>query len=361
MSQEPSPVAPNTEPKYPFRGLILEGGGPAGVAHIGGLKILKEKGILDQIDHFVGSSAGAIVASTLACKADLNYISDLLFKTDFKTFMDDSWGVFRDVARFIKSYGWFKGDQVEIWMGRILKDITGNPNITFVQAFEKYGTFLEVTVTDLNLGTTVYINHKTFPHMKIKTAVRRSAMIPLFFKADTENMPTEIFENNKLITKDILHYFVDGGLLNNYPIQRLDGLIPKEQVIGMKLVSSKELDEMKVDLPNGDYGPKNIIEYLTTIYVILRNQALKVHINEYDWNRTLHIDVGTISATDFNLSDVDKHFLIDQGTSAANKFLNNWHCCNDLAKPNHNDDDDDQHNNQPSSEGAEAYHIVAEN
>ncbi len=46
---------------YQFRNLIFEGGGVKGVAYLGALGVLEEKGILPQIERIGGTSAGAII------------------------------------------------------------------------------------------------------------------------------------------------------------------------------------------------------------------------------------------------------------------------------------------------------------
>ena len=48
--------------EYPFRNLVFKGGGVKGVAYIGALKVLEEKGSLGQIERIGGTSAGAINA-----------------------------------------------------------------------------------------------------------------------------------------------------------------------------------------------------------------------------------------------------------------------------------------------------------
>lgn len=311
---------------YPFKGMVFEGGGTAGVAHVGALQVFNEKGILPQIKFFVGSSAGAITAAALACNGQPDDLHDILFNTDFKQFQDDSRGVIRDIYRFITKYGWYQGDRMESWFGEVAKRLTGNPDITFQEVYDRYGNHLTITVTDINMGETIYLNNLNCPNMKIRTAVKRSSLIPFIFKADREKRQSKVLQNGKVITKNIEHYYVDGGLLNNYPIKQLDQILKPDEVIGFRLMSSLELYEMQIPGLNKPMAPTNMINYITLLYNMLRSQALKVHINEKDWERTVKIDVGDITATDFNMTNDDKIFLIEQGRSAATKFLNKIDC-----------------------------------
>lgn len=308
---------------YPFRGMIFEGGGSLGVAHVGAVKVFNDLGILDQIEYFVGSSAGAIIATMLACRADPNKLTSILMSTDFNKFKDDSYGIVRDVSRFIMNYGWYKGDALETWYGEILKSLTGSPHITFQEAFAKFGTHLTITVTDVNLGKTLYLNHQTSPDMMIKRAIRRSSIMPLLFRADNEIIDTKILDGGEVKIEKIKHYFTDGGLLDNYPIHYLDNILEKHQVVGFRLMSSLQLAEIKIpDLDGTPNPPQNVVDYILLLCTILRNQALKLHVNESDWERTVKIDVKDMSSTNFNLSNNEKQFLIEQGISAAKQFIN---------------------------------------
>jgi len=75
---------------YPFRNLVFEGGGVKGVAYVGALATLEEKGILEQIQRVGGTSAGAINAVLLALDYSRREMLDVLLEMDFKSFLDDS-------------------------------------------------------------------------------------------------------------------------------------------------------------------------------------------------------------------------------------------------------------------------------
>lgn len=304
-----------------IRGMVFEGGGPSGVAHVGAVQVFKDKGFLDNVHHFVGSSAGAIMAGALACNATPEQLHNILFNTDFNQFKDHSRCVLSDIRGFIKNYGWYHSDRLHEWYGEVLSELHVNPDITFNDVYEQYGNYLQITVTNVNSGETIYLDHTTDPDMKIRLAVKRSCLMPLIFRTDQEIKSVQIDQST---TKKIKHYYTDGGLLNNYPIGRLDHLLNSDEVVGFKLMSTKELSEMNnPHIKDQSEPPKNVIDYIMMLYTVIRNQALKIHIEEEDWNRTVKIDVGTISGSDFDLSDNDKFFLINQGKAAAEKYLKN--------------------------------------
>lgn len=310
---------------YPFKGMVFEGGGPAGIGHLGAIKVFEDLEIMGNIRYFVGSSTGSIIASCLACGAKYDKLYNILFESDFNKFKDDSFGVIRDISRFISKFGWYKGDELEKWIGEIMKDITGDSEITMGQIYEKYGNHLIITVTDVNLGQTIYITDETHSEMKVKKAVKRSSLIPLIFKADTERQETIYMDSDgKMETKIMKHVLIDGGVLNNYPINKLDEILRPEEVVGFKLMTTVEIEQIMIqNLTDVDY-PGNVIEYIMLLFNILRNQALKMHVHENDWKRSVKINIGKISATDFEISDENKKYLIDQGRQAAQIFLNDF-------------------------------------
>ncbi len=49
---------------YNFRNLVFEGGGVNGIAYLGALEVLEERGILTDIERIGGTSAGACWITT---------------------------------------------------------------------------------------------------------------------------------------------------------------------------------------------------------------------------------------------------------------------------------------------------------
>ena len=116
---------------YHFRNLVFEGGGVKGIAYLGALDVLNDKGILAHIQRIGGTSAGAINAILLGLGFTPKETKDILWGLDFNEFMDDSWGVVRDTDRLIGEFGWYKGDYFRKWIAKLIKEKTGNSESTF--------------------------------------------------------------------------------------------------------------------------------------------------------------------------------------------------------------------------------------
>ena len=88
---------PGTHPDYPFKNLVLEGGGARGGAYCGALLELEklgqtesQPGALDYVSRFAGSSAGAMVAMNLALGYSAEDIDRVASATDMEKTVQDA-------------------------------------------------------------------------------------------------------------------------------------------------------------------------------------------------------------------------------------------------------------------------------
>jgi len=320
--------------KYPFKALIFEGGGATAFGHQGAVEVFKEHGILPQIKYFAGSSSGSMIAAALACGGDPADLRKIIMETNLNLLLDDSPGIFKDIFRMYNKYGWFKGDFLENWMGQNLKQITGNSEITFKQAYEQTGNYLAITAVDMTTGDLIYMTHESTPDLKVKTAVRRSTSLPVVYKPDitTEKLGASQRElrSNSSTDSEIKRYYVDGGLIENYPINFFDSILAKDQVVGFKLMSRSELTQINnpfIDRINPK-PPSGLSNYLLRFLGMMLNRNNKMHVQSQDWIRSVKIDVGDRSSLDFNLNDQAKTELLDCGRGGAEKFLAGWNEAN---------------------------------
>ncbi len=197
-----------------FRNLVFEGGGVKGIAYAGAIAVLEEKGILPDIRRVAGTSAGAITAALLALGASSQSVQEIVGGTDFREFMDNSWGVLRDIFRLVKKYGWYKGDKFAEWMKQQIFALTGGQaDMTFGQlaglaADDDETPYRELwmVASNLSMQSPQVFSAETTPDVPIWRAVRMSMSIPLFFASvDYE-----------------ARVMVDGGVTWNYPVDLFD-------------------------------------------------------------------------------------------------------------------------------------------
>lgn len=185
-------------------GLVLSGGGMRGVAHIGTIKALEEHGIFPT--HLAGSSAGAIVGALYAY--GYNWEDMLTFFKgiqilDIKKYAINKPG-FLDTEKFYSNFNAY------------LK----NDDFSFLQK--------KLVITAANIVTGKL---KTFDKGQLIKPVLASAAFPGLFA------PVKIDDS----------YYVDGGSLNNFPVELLTkkcDLIIGVYVNGIDVIPFKELKHM---------------------------------------------------------------------------------------------------------------------
>lgn len=273
--------------------LCFEGGGIRGLSYAGVAKSLEMNSIT--IDKLVGSSAGSIFAGLLACGASSELLEQTVLNTDFVKFMD-GWGwKFGITYRMWYKMGMYNGDYFIWWYGDILQKLTGDSNITLKTIYEKYNKEITITSTDISNRKTLYMNYKTDPDLPLKNAVRMSMSIPYMFAP--------------VFYKGVYH--IDGGYLDNYPIEYLDRNYPNEDTLGFRLSGG---DEARVVVDGLDVLTMNLLES-----AIEKIEYLEARPEDND--RTIEIDTGDISSTDFDICLETKKKLIKNGFEATEKYF----------------------------------------
>ena len=237
--------------------LILSGGGVLGYSYIGILKYFEENGIIRNVKNIVGCSAGAIFGSLIA----FGYTSDELYTALISINPQDYFNItLDDILKFPITKGL---DDCGLVMDKI-KELIGvktlNPNITFMEMWEKTGIKLEIGATNINTMKFELCNYITMPDIPIYMAIHASIAIPLLIK------PVKIGD----------YYYCDGGVSNNYPINKIE----KRKCLGIYLTNT----------PIDHSNPENmtIAEYIEKI-----TKCATQIVNTLDSNRhnTIRIEI----------------------------------------------------------------------
>ena len=162
--------------------LVLGGGGARGIAHIGGIEVLEERGY--NITSVAGTSMGALVGGMYA-GGKLKELKDIILgldKKQIRSIMDISLGL----------------DHVA--SGKRLMEILnlhiGNMKI------EELNIKFCCCASDVVSG-----DEKVFRNGLLKTAIRASVSVPCFFKP--------VYDEDN-------HIYVDGSIHNILPLNRVD-------------------------------------------------------------------------------------------------------------------------------------------
>jgi len=297
--------------------LAISGGGVLSIGHVGQLnRWIELGGNLNNIKHLSTSSGGSIIGAAIACGASIEFIKTMMFSIDYNSLKDNTC-MLLDINRFLTHGGWYMGESLLEYVHKLLETLTGNGNITFKEAYNKYGINLTMNYVSLRYRTTRYANHITKPNGSIKKYVRASSGYPFFFKL----LQDEVIDNGT-IKPDLL---LDGGVVDNFPMHVLHEMgISKSKILGLTLVSPEEdasyMKDFKEEL--WDYGlPQGPLNLAITLIGILRNTAMKLHIHDEDWKLTSKTNVGKYTSMNFNINEIDAEILYNAGKRGMDQHL----------------------------------------
>ncbi len=289
---------------YPFKNLVLQGGGVKGIAYIGAIKELEKAGILGQIEAVAGTSIGALLSLLLSLRYSASEISDLLQQTDLSSFEDD-W----DPFRIVTEYGLYNGDTFLEWTKKLIAKKGLPEDATFEMLKEAGCRDLYVFDTDLNQRCAKTFSHESNPTTIVAEAVRAAMAIPLFFTAwrFTNSIPDD-------------HLYVDGGMVFHHPLAFFDkkGCEPKD-TLGLHLEDSTNQSKSH----SLEYN--EIYNYTSALFnTLVETQAAAFRKDSKALERTICINDCGWSATDFKMVKTQQLQLIDAGKKAAAAFLQNY-------------------------------------
>ncbi|WOQ18054.1 patatin-like phospholipase family protein [Raineyella sp. W15-4] len=312
----------------PEADLVMQGGGVKGIALVGAVEVLEERGYT--FHRVAGTSAGAIAASLVAAGIPATRMVEILKTADYRRFQDGSWWddtLIGKVIDLVTRNGIYHGEYLRRWLGEQLRTYG---------AYGRTGTFADlayqdpdpehhplpperrfrliVATSDISAGRLRYLpwDYRDFGRdpsaESVADAVRTSMSIPFFYRPVRWTTPG-----------GRRTWFVDGGMLSNFPVDVFDappGVTPRWPTFGIMLGSR----------PDATLGVANPVRgTLSFGFALLRTMMGfydRMHIDEDGTiDRTIFIDTGKIRTTQFDLSDEDRDMLYRNGRTAAEQFL----------------------------------------
>lgn len=183
--------------------IVLSGGGPTGILSYGVISELEKKGFwkLSDIKSIYGCSIGAIMGFIISIGYDWEWIDDYIIKRPWNKLIDESKVKLIDIydKKCIINEHFITESIIPLLKGKDL-----NENITMLEYYEYNNIDLHIYTTNINTETLlkVDISHKTHPDLSLIKALRMSASFPIVFEP--------IIDGNDC--------FIDGGVLNNFPL-----------------------------------------------------------------------------------------------------------------------------------------------
>ncbi|HEX4943535.1 MAG TPA: patatin-like phospholipase family protein [Usitatibacteraceae bacterium] len=221
LAQAGAPVRPKV-------GLVLGGGGARGGAHLGVLEVLEEMRI--PFDCVAGTSIGALVGGAYVAGVSPAEMRETIRRTDWNTLFDDSAG--RDAVGLRRKYlddrfysglefgvttrglryreGAVAGEKFKLFFNQLVRTDPGDRNI------EELPLPLTLIATDIGTGERVALREGS-----LAGAMRASMSVP--------GVIAPVIREG--------HMLVDGGLVDNLPIQEVRERCGAEVVIAVNVGS----------------------------------------------------------------------------------------------------------------------------
>jgi len=274
--------------------LVLSGGGLRGCAHIGVLKYLEENHLIEQFTCFAGTSIGSLVATLIVMTYTSTELTQIIKTFDYALFQSI------DLSNLLINYGIDTFERIINFVSSLFIKKNFSPLITFDDLYHKTHRHLIINAVCLNQHKEVFFDYLSSPEMPVMVAIRASMSIPFIFGS----------VNYKGLT------YVDGGLIDNFPINYSLFGDDSETVLGINLKNQINHSVRTID---------SIESYIINIYNTLYNAYDNLH---YDQSVNLrhNIHVVTIptskySTFDFRMSNDDKQYLIDLGYQKIQEYV----------------------------------------
>jgi NTE family protein len=379
--------------EVPIKNLVFQGGGPKGIAFIPPIQDLERKNILEHVERVAGASAGAIMAALIAVgyssedlknelskKKDgqpllskfLDYppilaseVQELLEKAtqgEMSQKFEQGMGI-KEVVLAEISAGWkyfwlsakkkaalnqiyknggiCKGDFFLNWMEKKIRKATGIPHCTFGELKQlvkektllsngKIAKHLYVIATKIgNQHSSQEFSSEDFTcdDLIISHTIRMSMSIPFAY------VPHMIHKkvNGKPEPCPEKGYFVDGGVLNNFPIRLFDKKKHQNQY-----GAQNDPDGVWINphtLAFSLHDPETIQDdkdptLMTVAKEIAKivSEAEMIHIKEQESKRHRIININNqgVGLLEFNLSTEREKNLLDEAEKQSKLFFKDY-------------------------------------
>lgn len=191
---------------YGRSALMLSGGATLGMFHVGVVKAMWEQELIPEV--LSGSSAGSIVAATLATRQPEDY-EDLLNAE----FLNQEFMLPVSPRKALQQQAAMEPERLRECLNKVMGELT------FEESYARSGRVVNITVSPARSNQNPrLVNHLTFPHLLLNDAVMASCALPYLFPPTTLRTRTAEGEIEPFMGSC---QWVDGSLKSDLPHLRL--------------------------------------------------------------------------------------------------------------------------------------------
>lgn len=279
--------------------IVLSGGSIKSISFIGALKSLEENKILKNVNMYLGSSGGSIIAFLMCIgfTVDEAFIKCKELCQIYNQHVFDTEAIFY----FVSTFGIDDGDVFTNWMKEVINLKFKMDDVSFIDFCKITGKNLVVFASNISKNKLDVFSVDDSPNISVVTAIRASISIPFIL--------TPVIINDDM--------YVDSGLLNNFPIDYIETSIA-EDTLGIYINCPPEKINSKPNIVNYIHMIlSTIISNITIRRDKMRFKLLCIHFEEKP-DQFLNFNFETFR---FNVSDkeIEEYYLT--GYKSANKFI----------------------------------------
>ena len=278
--------------------LVLSGGAYLGLYQLGAMSHLAKQGfyIHSNLESIYGTSIGGLLGSIICLNNDWDTVIDYFEKRPWEKLIQITPAMLFDV---IPNKGLLGEKLISDLMTPLIKAQNLEETITLKELYDYCHVDLYLYTICVNTFSSVKLSHKSHPDISLIKALYMSCALPYLFQP--------VWYKNE--------YYIDGGLLNNYPIlDCIDDHSNINEVLSSRFVSSPCLEAVTQETNLFEYG-----------YFLYRKLVRKVrHIEIPPLCNEIIIPCVEINVTDgkavlYNTEERKKY--IEQGIDIAKLFL----------------------------------------
>jgi len=272
--------------------LVLSGGGTKGLILLGGLQYIYDSDLHRGITTYVGTSVGAIICYLLAIGYTPVEILIFICQNSFMEKMQ------HDILSMAQGRGSTSYTPINECLEKMTLDKIGR-YLTLGKLREIYGKTLVCTTYNMSTCSVEYLSPDNHPDLPCLIALRMSSNIPIFFDR----------------FKYMDNYYIDGGIVENFPILKGQELTRKK-VLGLYLL----IDENSLK----DCPEDGILYYILRIIQvpIVQNTKYKVSVVNPDKATIIAVEGGVYKhPLDFSSKSKVKLDMFSAGYQSVRKNI----------------------------------------
>lgn len=288
----------------PIKHLVLGGGGAGGFAIYGALRHLAKNNFweLNQIESIYSTSIGSLIAALITICDNWTALDDYITKRPWDKVITINP---IDILNLWHCKGFLNEKIIKEILEPMLKATDLSNDITLQELYDKTSIDLHIYTTNLNsdFPEKVDISYKSHGDLFLYRAVAMSAAFPIIFAPICDNS----------------FCYIDGGLLNNFPLNDCMLKNPDEkEILGIKI--SSQPSNLIID------NKSTMVNYIYNLVDGMRRLISTEHQQESIKNVIeCTIDINNFSRWGEALTDISvRQDILNIGDKHAEIFLENY-------------------------------------